>query len=334
MNNKKIHHKSDYPHSLDFVLTKECNLDCIMCTRVMEESFTLPRSIFDKVWHIFPYINNVSWQGGEVFLIPYFVELLGKLCEEHPNIRHSIITNGQSLGREFIDLFTKYNIGLMFSIDSVSKEIYESIRLGGSFDRLLSNLTALCERTTSGFAANVVVMRRNMHELSLFPDFCRQYNIKDLRFSALTGFRASGEYCLGDPHCIQQLARTVVRVENKCLSLGIRFSCDFMPILKKYICDDRHQSQIKKESDGNDSFYCNRPWKNLYIFSDGSVKPACECSKYLGNLIEDSFDEIWNGIVMDSYRRHILDRSPVGWCTEQCLRGIINPEYSERLDNA
>ena len=91
----------DCPRALDLLLTKDCNLDCIMCVRVREEKGTLPVEAFDRLSPLMPALRNISWQGGEVFLVPYFMEVLTRICSEYPAIKHGIITNGQCLSREF-----------------------------------------------------------------------------------------------------------------------------------------------------------------------------------------------------------------------------------------
>ncbi len=58
---------------------------------------------------------------------------------------------------------------------------------------------------------------------------------------------------------------------------------------------------------------CQRPWTGLYVENNGFVKVCCFDVKPIGNLDEQSFDEIWNGPLARELRRSFLeDRAPEG----------------------
>ena len=118
-------------------------------------------------------------------------------------------------------------MSLMLSIDSVSRENYEGIRRGASFDRLIENLSLIGEAGGLGIAVNTVVMKRNMHELQLLPDFCRRFRAGSLRFSALNGDRIIEEDVFRDPSLVKDLGSILTKVEGRCRQLGMRFSADF-----------------------------------------------------------------------------------------------------------
>jgi MoaA/NifB/PqqE/SkfB family radical SAM enzyme len=52
---------------------------------------------------------------------------------------------------------------------------------------------------------------------------------------------------------------------------------------------------------------CVFPWKNANILANGEVKPCCWCKGDIGNLNEETFEEIWNGTKMVELREHILE---------------------------
>ena len=33
---------------------------------------------------------------------------------------------------------------------------------------------------------------------------------------------------------------------------------------------------------------------------------------------------------MQTYRRKLLDGDAAGWCNDECVNGVMNPEYRER----
>lgn len=58
---------------------------------------------------------------------------------------------------------------------------------------------------------------------------------------------------------------------------------------------------------------CQRPWTGLYVENNGYVKVCCFDVDPIGNLDDQSFDEIWNGPLARELRRSFLeDRPPEG----------------------
>ena len=59
---------------------------------------------------------------------------------------------------------------------------------------------------------------------------------------------------------------------------------------------------------------CQKPWTGLMVESEGSVKVCCFTSPYVGNLNQQSFEEIWNGPALQALRRSFLDGTPPEGC--------------------
>lgn len=51
---------------------------------------------------------------------------------------------------------------------------------------------------------------------------------------------------------------------------------------------------------------CRHAWDNVQIMADGVVKPCCWIDGGgIGNLNLHSFEEVWNGEIMQDIRKHI-----------------------------
>ncbi|MGE4385206.1 MAG: radical SAM protein [Endomicrobiaceae bacterium] len=166
------------PRNLMAVLSNKCNIACIMCL-TSRSKWELPKERLDEIMSLFPYLERVMWQGGEVLFLPYFKDIL-KHALNYPNMRQSLITNFQLADEEIIELIVKNNIEMTISIDGIKKETYEKIRRGAKFDVLEKNLRLLNEirnkfKNKIILNMNVVVMRENYSDLDKFVDFAAKY---------------------------------------------------------------------------------------------------------------------------------------------------------------
>lgn len=315
------------PESMLIYLTRKCNLRCIMCTTVQEDYGTLPFAAFAHLWPFIPHAKKIQWQGGEVFLVDYFEKLLRRIHEDCPGTGHYITTNGLLINPAWARLLAEVNAELTFSIDSVVPSTYESIRRGGKFDALEHNLELVRDeyakrnagRKTT-LALHAVVMRRTLGELPLFPEFCRRYGITELRLLYLHPQLVPGEYVFGSDDEKEQLRDAVRGVESRCRELSVNFDYFFRHLLesppggREVSMDGRAAGVVK----------CSRPWTRLFIDTDGTVMPSCECTRPAGNVLENTIEEIWNGPAMRTYRQRIRGCAYEGWCSERCVQGLTN----------
>jgi molybdenum cofactor biosynthesis enzyme MoaA len=96
----------------------------------------------------------------------------------------TMFTNGLMLKHhlpksKIISSINKYQI----SIDAGSKEVYESVRLGGTFDSLIENLDFLRETIDSMSHESTVLLffccqQKNYHDMENFIDLCNKYGFK------------------------------------------------------------------------------------------------------------------------------------------------------------
>jgi sulfatase maturation enzyme AslB (radical SAM superfamily) len=211
---------SSGPVSLLIVVTNDCNLRCAMCPRVKEASQTLPYEAFKNIEPFFPGVSSIGWQGGEVFMAPYFMDLLRTLQENHPHISHHITTNGLLIDRQIAGILSRGRVVLQFSVDSVKKKTYEAIRIGGDFDTLLRNLDTLCAAyppvIEQPFSVNAVVMKQNIYDLPLFPDFCKKYRVGQIKFSYIDGVANENLFSTGNAPMVKDLAKIMGDVETRC----------------------------------------------------------------------------------------------------------------------
>ena len=321
------------PLRLMLVLTNVCNIKCIMCDRVRINKTSLSFTSAKKIFSLLPYLETIDIQGGELFLLDYFPELL---CEflKFKNLTTSLLTNGLLIDQKWADLLVRDNINLAISIDSVVSNTYEYIRKGAKFSDLLKSLDLIVELSKKRnikcplTTLNTVVMRSNYKELHLLPKFCRDYGFTRLTFDFLRPQIAPQEDIFminSDSGAINYLKEILPKIESESKQLGIKpdFSC-ILPFLN----DALDKQSISQQ--GAEQKICKIPWSKLFVDADGTIRPDCLCNQIIGDLNNvSSLEEVWNNQIMQTYRNRIINHLTDGWCSESCLIGAVGKQYRE-----
>jgi len=315
------------PRILMMVLTTRCNLECIMCSRGNpRRDLTISSEKVKQIATLFPYLEAIDWQGGEVFLVDYFKDLFIE-ASRFPNIDQSIVTNGLLIDEEWMDVLINSRVNLTFSIDSVEKKTYEYIRRGARFEALLDNLEALRvvnmkNNNSIQLHLNAVVMRSNYKKLNLFPGFCRDYGIKHLRFDFLRPDVAKDEDILinPEPAAIEYLNNLLPKIEDECSKLGVWFEYTLRPFLANAGTLSGGPAVQRRP------VRCKLPWKKIFIDAsgDGAARPDCLCEHSIGNINTDTIEKIWNSEVMQSYRQRLVQGNILDWCSKACISHAVD----------
>lgn len=314
------------PLTLRIILTNLCNINCIMCNiGSQKDKFTIPYEVINRIIDFFPYLERLDWQGGEVFLVEYFEELLQK-ASLYPNIYQTLQTNGLLLDKKWAQLLAKYNIAVLFSVDSTRKETYERIRKGARFQDVLENIRVFNEYkekydSNSAKILCVCIMRSNYMELEEFVALAIKYDFKQISFGAIHGTNAVNENIFNpvDDQAIGYLKQKMPIIEKICKEKGIILEVSFKACLI-----DKTDNLAKNYNIANSDreIKCKSPWTSLCIdaIRAGDVYPECLCSRSAGNIMRDSLANIWNAPIMQRYRSAIATDNFKDVCSEYCTQ--------------
>src|SRR6266446_2571460 len=164
-------------------VSNKCNLRCRMCHFSFDDVFFreaeyIKPTLFEKIAEsVLPLAHTLILSAGnEPLTSPFFTELL-KISAKYsiPNVL--FITNGQRLRPKVADAVIESGVTqVQISIDGATKDTYEYVRRGARFDRLIHNIEYITERKRKlgthlpQLQFNLVLMRRNLHELDQFVD--------------------------------------------------------------------------------------------------------------------------------------------------------------------
>ena len=310
-----------FPRVAHVTLTSRCNMRCPFCyLDRYQDSKDMPREHCLEIIKLFPYLQHLTWQGGEAFLHSSFKEMILESIN-FPNFEQTLLTNGLFLDGEWLDLFQKIpKFTIVISLESIKKETYEELRKGGSFEKLVSNIrliNSLGEKNNHRFnlLLNIILMKRNYQEIEEMVDFAIENKFNHVM---LTSLYANGsefynqEYLSPDESRVREYFSALMpKVTEKAKKNNL------------YL-DDRFTGTGKAgaPSSGQGAI-CFSPWQQLFIESTGEVKSYCSCVHTLGNLKNNSIKDIWNGEKVIELRKNIIGRD-YSSCNPACVEGLLD----------
>jgi organic radical activating enzyme len=181
-----------YPKVMEFELSNECNLECIMCNGSFSSSIRKNReklppiispyndTFVDQLEEFIPHLTDAKFLGGEPFMIDIYLSIWERILRINPKIRIHITTNGTFLNNRIKALLEGLNAGIILSIDSVNKETYRKIRINGNYDKVMENLDyfiGYTQRKKTFISMAACPMTNNWRELPEMLEFCMSKNI-------------------------------------------------------------------------------------------------------------------------------------------------------------
>jgi uncharacterized Fe-S cluster-containing radical SAM superfamily protein len=188
----RLPRNADYPSMMEFLLTNTCNLECVMCKgeyssliRKNREKLEPLVSPYDKNFirqleAFIPHLHETRFSGsGEAFAIDMNYEIWEMIIRLNPNCVIMVQTNGSFLNGRIKDILNRGNFRIGVSLDSLKKDVFESIRVNANFDRITENIRYFSQYSrdkNEKFALALCVMRQNWRELPAFIQFCNEHN--------------------------------------------------------------------------------------------------------------------------------------------------------------
>jgi len=315
------------PRSMLVELSTLCNLECIMCMQRERQVTTINPKFLDIAVENMPYLEKLMWQGGEVFLLPQFKDILLKTLE-FPYLRQTITSNFQNIDDELLDLLTRNNINLAVSIDGSKKETYEKIRTGARFSKIINNLEKLSlyrnkNKSSLKLQINFVVMNSNFKEILGVVDIAKKYNANSIVF-----LQCVGKTCLDvENNKISEVKQYLEQAEQKCKSHNIIFTNLFGISSENPKRVSNYDESMKNRLNdivfanrNKANFFCHLPWYELTFFSNNTVSVNCSCDVSYNIAVNEktSIYDIWNSKEMVETRNIVINNDINKGCKINC----------------
>jgi len=199
-----------YPRLMEFEISNVCNLECTMCNgffssliRRNREKLPALENPYDddfvtQLEGFIPHLTEARFLGGEPFLISTYYKIWERIGALNPRVRVAITTNGTIVNDRVKSVLDKLNASIIMSIDSLSRDTYESIRLNADYDTVMRNIEFFRDYTAqhgNELSFAVCPMRQNWQEL---PDIVRYCNARNIGvfFNTVVYPNAASFHCM------------------------------------------------------------------------------------------------------------------------------------------
>jgi radical SAM protein with 4Fe4S-binding SPASM domain len=291
---------TSFPRRIVMELTNACNLRCLMCGR-NEALFHKTVMTLENVQRFAPFlesIEEVTFCGwGEPTVNPRFPEIL-KYIAGSP-VRKYLITNGTRLS-ELADALNQCQVDIIaVSIDGSRAETNNRIRVGSDFNRITGDLhTIIAKKREQGSKIpylNFVftAMQSNLNELPDLVRLAHHIGLDEVKVVYLTVF---GKDLLHESLWNQQTQ--IKEVFSEAIELA-----DQLGIHIKL-------PHIQGEDPTGKAYHkpCSAGWRDLFIGSDGYVRPCHSTALKLFPITKyNTPEEIWNSKEYRNFRAIVND---------------------------
>jgi len=283
------------PNKVNIDIGNVCDLKCPLCPTGRGDKgasrgfmhFEDYKRIIDQIGK---YITNLElYNWGEPLLNRDLIPMIR--YAKSKNIPVCISTNLNALSEKMAEDIMATRIDKIFiSCDGASQQTYSKYRVGGDFDRVVSNIHLLL-KGREGFGnyyTRIVllfhVFRHNEHEIEKVRSLASRLGI-EVRINRMR----------------TDMGREILEKDSE----SIERDKEWIPENKQYCAFDllnkRKITQV----------VCKNPWTTAVINWDGSVLPCCAVygERYaFGNVFYESFRSIWNNRNYRMARKEIKDK--------------------------
>jgi radical SAM protein with 4Fe4S-binding SPASM domain len=255
------------------------------------------------------------------------------VTEHYAGTRIYISTNGVLLTDRWVDKILSYGKCLInVSLNAATRETYARIAQADLFQRVIDNVGRLVQAGAQRGDGDLVVtlsfvaIKPNIRELPRFVALCDDLGVSYGILQDLSIMEdCHQELFLGDDE--EEARASFLAAAELARSRGVYLD-SFTHYPVTYFSQDRSDYLPPTlprdclsvwEQDEETRFFpqpgeCYEPYQTFLISQNGAVTTCCRSREVMGNLLEQSFDEIWNGEVYCAYRRTINTFRPPQAC--------------------
>jgi MoaA/NifB/PqqE/SkfB family radical SAM enzyme len=303
------------PRSIQIECTTRCNLKCTFCeiSYWTEQPEDLQFENIQQMLLHLPHIQRIDLTGiGEALMNPAFFEIIKLLKSRgiYVTLNDNFTLMTEKTARQVIELGVDQ---IFLSLDGATPETYEPLRRGANFERVVANTQRLITlkhklgKKLPEVKINTVVCTENYHELPALVELAHRIGVGMVQFVNVITFDNTTTLSV-TPEAVQAKFTEAI---TRAAELGV--------LVKIELFEKQPVQQ------------CDFPWSRNFVTQDGYVHPCCyttqsgdraaQNQRSLGNLIDQSFDAVWNSEAYTTLRQKMA----TGILPYQCAHC---PKYS------
>lgn len=332
-----------------------CPYDCIMCTvpkTYGRKPTEMPDEILDKLNPYFKYVETLAIHGNGEALLSQKMDRYIDIANQNDSFLHCNST-GFPLNNRLTDKMVEAKLDIRFSIHAGTAKTYKRV-MDNDFDKTIKKIDRLVNlsrqkgRKENIFWLSFIVMKDNIDETEQFIDLADKLGIDEVRFMSLHpnkrtifGTRREDDdekfshFDQSNGSVSQQFNEQLPSLKDKAQKLGINIGSGSMQHwagVNAGLRDaaNRFSNKVVKQNIfplSRPPGSCLAPWTGqIQVEQNGDVGLCCSVKHIIGNLHQQSFEEIWHSQHMNDIR-HAFNQNKQPRVCGYC-RGIGTSEYA------
>jgi MoaA/NifB/PqqE/SkfB family radical SAM enzyme len=309
------------PRCLGLVLGNACNIDCPHCYQARNgDNLLRPTEIAKELRRelmgFYPYVSTLRIQGGEVFAIRGFRELIDDVAQVIRRPILSISTNGTLIDEEWAERLVRTPFSnVTVSIDGGTQATYNRLRKGADLDRVLANIDRV-QRWKAKLQSDMpyldsffVIMRSNFREIPQYLELMHRHGMISValqtmelspentaRVPTLEADEAITDRCeVEELHALLREVLPQFRKSFRAVRVsGLQTLFETHGLSATFL--EEGQKSLYPDSEGLSAGafeLCPNPWTTLFVVENGDAH-LCFLSQPIGNLYSESLPALWN----------------------------------------
>jgi len=309
------------PYRSDIVLTYNCNNNCKHCyvgrkTPFPEMEAGEWKKVMEKLWDIG--IPHITFTGGEPTLREDLLELVA--YAEEIGLVTGVITNGRLLSKTLVNELVSAGLDhIQITIESYREETHNRMVNAQGWKETVEGIKN-CLESPLYVLTNTTLTNENCSEIEKNIEFLKEIGLRKFAYNSLI---YSGSGCsVGTGIEEEEIGYYVRRIKGKAHELNMDFIwytpthyCVFDPLVE-----------------GVGLKQCSAAKYNIAVEPNGDVIPCQSYFETMGNILKDSWDDIWNSdlALYIRNRKYVHEKCKV--CPDLNLCGDGCPLYNKASD--
>jgi len=275
---------------------------------ISAENKEFPRDLFDRIKPVLFKADEVNFfLIGEPTLSKDLIYFLEE-TRDYPFLP-KLFTNGTILNDKILDIFDERGVFVNISMESANPRLYDLIRIGSTFKGFENNIRKYVAKYNSRkndrfhLRLGCTISIDNAPEILNIIEFAKKMGIPDIFFGAMDGGWSSNRHLSCDD---KKAVYYLKKGKDLASKYKIRFCCP-RKINDLLIEDNNNWKEFELPIDNFINDYlegfnpnpvtddCGYPWAQTIFRANGDVCSCCQRKHILGNMYENTFEEIWNG---------------------------------------